>query len=49
MKKKALIVQGGWERHEPEKVAAIYKEILEDENFVVEEPILLTRMQMRRN
>ena len=36
MNKKALIVQGGWEGHEPEQVARIYKEILEAENFEVE-------------
>lgn len=36
MKKKALIVQGGWDGHEPEQVAAIYKDILEGENFTVE-------------
>ncbi|AQQ53403.1 ThuA domain-containing protein [Planococcus lenghuensis] len=36
MKKTALIVQGGWEGHEPEQVAGIYKQILEEENFEVE-------------
>ncbi|WP_084245757.1 ThuA domain-containing protein [Planomicrobium okeanokoites] len=36
MKKKALIVQGGWDGHEPEQVAEIYKELLVAENFDVE-------------
>ena len=36
MKKKALIVQGGWDGHEPEQVAEIYKELLEAENFEAE-------------
>ncbi|MCL6559352.1 MAG: ThuA domain-containing protein [Firmicutes bacterium] len=34
--RKALIVQGGWEGHEPEKVAAIFKRVLEKEGFAVE-------------
>lgn len=34
--KKALIVQGGWDGHEPEQVSAIFKGILEEENFDVE-------------
>ncbi|CEG22723.1 Trehalose utilization [Planococcus massiliensis] len=36
MKKKALIVQGGWDGHEPEQVAGIYKELLVSEGFEVE-------------
>lgn len=36
MKKKALIVWGGWDGHEPEQVADIFKGILEEENFDVE-------------
>ncbi len=36
MKKKALIVQGGWDGHEPEQVAEIFRNILVDENFEVE-------------
>lgn len=36
MKKRALIVQGGWDGHEPEKVASIFQNILEAENFAVE-------------
>ncbi|MCC3357733.1 ThuA domain-containing protein [Bacillus sp. REN16] len=36
MEKKALIVWGGWDGHEPEQVAHIFKRILEDENFDVE-------------
>ncbi|TWT13134.1 ThuA domain-containing protein [Planomicrobium sp. CPCC 101079] len=36
MKKKALIVQGGWDGHEPEQVASIYKNLLIEENFEVE-------------
>lgn len=36
MNKKALIVWGGWDGHEPEQVAAIFKGILEEENFDVE-------------
>lgn len=34
--RKALIVQGGWEGHEPKKVAAIFKRVLEEEGFTVE-------------
>lgn len=36
MKNKALIVQGGWDGHEPEQVARIYKDLLVAENFDVE-------------
>ncbi len=36
MNKKALIVWGGWDGHEPEQVAGIFKTILEEENFDVE-------------
>lgn len=36
MKRKALIVQGGWEGHEPKLVADIFKGVLEKENFEVE-------------
>ena len=36
MKKQALIVQGGWDGHEPEQVARIYKDLLVAENFDVE-------------
>ena len=36
MTKKALIVYGGWEGHEPEKVAHIFKRILEESDFKVE-------------
>lgn len=36
MKKKALIVQGGWEGHEPKKVSELFKDILQEENFSVE-------------
>lgn len=36
MKKKALIVQGGWDGHEPKEVSEIFRNILEDENFEVE-------------
>lgn len=35
-KKKALVVWGGWEGHEPEQVAGILGDILEEENFEVE-------------
>lgn len=34
--KKALIVQGGWDGHEPKEVADIFKGILEEEGFEVE-------------
>ncbi|WP_106532005.1 ThuA domain-containing protein [Planomicrobium soli] len=34
--KKALIVQGGWDGHEPAQVASIYKRLLQEENFEVE-------------
>lgn len=36
MKKKALIVYGGWDGHEPKEVADIFKGILEKANFDVE-------------
>ncbi|MBQ2719928.1 MAG: ThuA domain-containing protein [Clostridia bacterium] len=36
MNKKALIVWGGWDGHEPEKVAHRFGKILENENFDVE-------------
>lgn len=36
MKKSALIVWGGWDGHQPEQVAEIFKGILEEENFQVE-------------
>ena len=35
-KKKALIVQGGWDGHEPELVSARFKRILEEEGLEVE-------------
>ena len=34
--KKALIVKGGWDGHEPEKVADLFFEILKGENFSLE-------------
>jgi len=34
--KKALIVQGGWDGHQPKEVSEIFSEILENENFQVE-------------
>lgn len=34
--KKALIVWGGWNGHEPEEVAEIFKDVLEEEGFEVE-------------
>lgn len=34
--KKALIVWGGWLGHEPEQVAAIFRDVLESEGFAVE-------------
>ncbi|WP_426332838.1 ThuA domain-containing protein [Paenibacillus silvae] len=34
--KKALIVWGGWDGHEPEQVAAIFERILKEEQFEVE-------------
>lgn len=36
MTKKALIVWGGWDGHEPDQIADIYKNILEEEGFDVE-------------
>ncbi|MCJ7839520.1 ThuA domain-containing protein [Lederbergia sp. NSJ-179] len=36
MSQKALIVWGGWDGHEPEQIAGIFKNILEEENFEVE-------------
>lgn len=36
MIKKALIVQGGWDGHEPKLVSDIFAEILENEGFEVE-------------
>ena len=34
--KKALIVYGGWDGHDPEGVANVFKDILEQEDFSVE-------------
>lgn len=36
MMKKALIVQGGWEGHEPAKVSQVFSDILTEEGFQVE-------------
>jgi Uncharacterized protein conserved in bacteria len=36
MSKNVLIVQGGWDGHEPVQVAEIFKSILENEGFCVE-------------
>lgn len=36
MAKKALIVKGGWDGHEPNEVAAIFADILKHEGFEVE-------------
>lgn len=36
MKRNALIVYGGWAGHEPEKVANVFKDILEESDFEVE-------------
>lgn len=36
MKRKALIVQGGWDGHDPVRVAQLFKGILEQEGFSVE-------------
>lgn len=33
--KKAFIFYGGWDGHEPEKVSARFKKMLEEENFEV--------------
>ena len=33
MKKKVLIVQGGWDGHEPVQVSARFKEMMEAEGF----------------
>ncbi len=34
--KKSLIVWGGWDGHEPEKIAGFFREMLEAEGFLVE-------------
>ena len=36
MKKKSLIVWGGWKGHEPEQVAAVFQRVLSQHNFDVE-------------
>lgn len=36
MKRKALIVQGGWDGHEPVQVSEIFRRVLTEENFEVE-------------
>ncbi|GAE92350.1 mll2313 protein [Gracilibacillus boraciitolerans JCM 21714] len=43
--KKALIFQGGWQGHEPEKVAGILAGILEEEDFNVKITNTLTTLQ----
>lgn len=36
MNKKALIVYGGWDGHEPKQVSEVFRDILESEDFEVE-------------
>lgn len=36
MSRKALIVWGGWDGHQPEQVAGIFRRVLTEENFQVE-------------
>ena len=36
MKKKALIVWGGWDGHEPRQLAELFARVLTEENFLVE-------------
>ncbi|NJD04200.1 MAG: hypothetical protein FIA99_16770, partial [Ruminiclostridium sp.] len=36
MDKKALIVQGGWDGHEPVPVSGVFKKMLEENGFSVE-------------
>src|SRR3954469_9216740 len=36
MPRRALIVSGGWEGHQPQAIAAIFHRMLRDENFQVE-------------
>jgi len=36
MKRKALIVQGGWDGHEPKQVSEVFASVLEKEDFEVE-------------
>ena len=36
MNKKALIVWGGWDGHEPEKLAKLFERVLKEEKFDVE-------------
>ncbi|MDD4518404.1 MAG: ThuA domain-containing protein, partial [Limnochordia bacterium] len=36
MPKKALIVQGGWDGHEPVQVSEVFRNILTEEGFEVE-------------
>ena len=36
MKRKALIVYGGWEGHDPANVAHIFKKFLEESDFEVD-------------
>jgi uncharacterized protein len=36
MSKKALLVRGGWEGHEPVQVSEVFKKVLEKNNFEVE-------------
>lgn len=36
MSKRALVVWGGWDGHEPDKVARLFEEILLDEGFAVD-------------
>lgn len=35
MQRKALIVFGGWDGHEPDKIATLFQKVLEDEGFSV--------------
>ncbi len=36
MKRKALIVQGGWDGHQPKEVAEIFRRVLAEDGFEVE-------------
>ncbi len=45
MNKKAFIFYGGWDGHEPEKVSARFKKMLENENFDVVREDTLDRLE----
>ena len=45
MSRKALIVWGGWDGHEPQPVSMVFKKTLEQEGFEVEVSDTMTSLE----